>query len=416
MRKTILFCLTFTFVILFTQGWALEEWISYDSWFLPSLENQHYIGGFLVRLPEDKSNFYRAPKGEKLPSHFDWRDNGGDWTTRAKDQGYCGSCAAFAAIGAFEAVINIANGNPNLDLDLSEQHLFSCGGGSCYYGMYVDDAMNYLKNYGVPKESCFPYTAGDTGSNPPCSRTCSNWQSQAKRINSWHWVNGDRNSMKSAIYNYGPIVTGFNACEDLYYYDAGEIYTHSGSCSTSDCGPHGVVIVGWDDSQQYWIVKNSWGPYWGENGFFKIKWGTCGIDSWSSSFGIYMTYTPTDDDDDTTDDDSSGDDDDGDICDEVCYKFRECNLLDSDMSDAECKSYCLIKMTRDERACVDAAKTCAEVKECMGLGDNSRDEDDDSDPLSDFFGCNFASSKETTGGIIGLLILLALGVGIWLKK
>lgn len=413
MRKTSLLFLAFTFVIsfaLFTQGWASDDWTTDNSKLSQLVQNKPvgYLSGLLIRLPEDRSDFYRATKGEKLPSHFDWRDNGGNWTTSAKDQGYCGSCAAFSAVGAFEAVINIANGDPGLDLNLSEQHLFSCAGGSCNYGMYVNDAMNYLRNYGVPLESCFPYTAGNSGNNPSCSQTCSNWQSQAKKINNWHWVNGDINSMKSAIYNYGPIVAGFNACDDLYYYDAGEIYTHSGSCS--GCTGHGVTIVGWDDSQRYWIVKNSWGQTWGDSGFFNMRWGTCGIDSGAYSFGIYMTYTPSDDDDDN----DGGDDDDGDICDDVCYKFRYCDLIDNDVTDAECKSYCFTEMTNEERTCVNQSDTCGEVEDCMGVGGDGGD-DDDSDPLSDFFGCNFAGSNGAAGGV-GLLILLALGLGIWLKK
>ena len=406
-KSPLFFALVFS-LIFFAQGWASNDWTTNDSKLAQGQVHTITIGKFLVRLPDDRSGFYRAPKGEKLPAHFDWRNNGGDYTTIAKDQGACGSCAAFSAVGAFEAVINIANGNPNLDLNLSEQHLFSCGGGRCNYGMYVNDAMDYLRNYGIPSESCFPYRSGSSGADYPCSSTCSDWQPQAKKINNWWFVSGDINSMKSAIYNYGPIVTGFYACNDLAYnYHAGEIYTHSGSCS--GCTGHGVAIVGWDDSQQYWIIKNSWGPGWGDSGFFNIRWGTCEIDSSGSSFGIAMTYTPSDDDGDD-------DDDSGDVCDDVCYKFRYCGLISDNVSDAECADFCHNDMTSDERDCVHGADTCGKVKDCMGLNKNNGGDDDNGNPsLIDLLGCSFAGSKGTTEGF-GFLLLVAIGLGLWLRK
>ncbi|HDH96123.1 MAG TPA: hypothetical protein ENF73_00160, partial [Proteobacteria bacterium] len=335
------FFLLFVFVV-FTKGWASPEelarvqryieengleWVAKETWIsrLPEEERSMYLGGYLYEPPPEDAIFYEPPKGEKLPSHFDWRDyNGGNWMTPVKNQGYCGACAAFSAIGAFEAVINIANGDPDIDLDLSEQHLVSCAHGSCYSGMTIDNAMNYLKNYGTPLESCFPYTAGQSGVNPPCSNTCSDWQSQARRVNYWGYVPNNITSIKSAIYNHGPVAAAVFACDDWYYYQEGEVYSHPGSCS--DCTPHGIVIMGWDDAGQYWIIKNSWTAAWGEGGYMRIKWGTCGIDTVFPV--IYMTYTPRPDD-------SGGDD----VCDDVCYKLRYCGL--TDVSESRCLDWCI---------------------------------------------------------------------------
>lgn len=75
---------------------------------------------------------------------WDWRDHG--IMTSVKNQGSCGSCVAFACIGAFEAIIKWKTGQT---VDLSEAHLFFCGGGTCDKGMYVSSALNYLKNYGT---------------------------------------------------------------------------------------------------------------------------------------------------------------------------------------------------------------------------------------------------------------------------
>ena len=70
---------------------------------------------------------------DDLPSQFSWLDYGGDWTTPAKAQGNCGSCRAFGALGGLDASINIASGDPSLDIDLSEQYVLSCLGaaGGC---------------------------------------------------------------------------------------------------------------------------------------------------------------------------------------------------------------------------------------------------------------------------------------------
>ena len=66
-----------------------------------------------------------------FPLAIDWRNNGGNWTTPIKNQGACGSCVAHGTLATIEARANIACQNPNLDLDLSESHLFYCGCGNC---------------------------------------------------------------------------------------------------------------------------------------------------------------------------------------------------------------------------------------------------------------------------------------------
>ena len=93
----------------------------------------------------------------ELPSSFDWRDvNGTNWMTPVKHQGWCGSCVSFAAVGMLEARIKYLSGISTLEPDFSEQHLLSCGGGSCS-GWYISSALNYLQDYGVPEEECYPY-------------------------------------------------------------------------------------------------------------------------------------------------------------------------------------------------------------------------------------------------------------------
>jgi len=89
-----------------------------------------------------------------------------------------------------------------------------------------------------------------------------------------------------APYQRGPLVAELAVFGDFGSYEGG-IYEHPGEESTSDIN-HQVVIVGYNDEQQYWIVKNSWGPDWGENGYFRIAYGDCMIEHYL----IYVEFSP----------------------------------------------------------------------------------------------------------------------------
>lgn len=219
-----------------------------------------------------------------LPTHFDWRSNSGsNWMTSVKNQGGCGSCVAFGAVGATEAQYRIAYNNPSWSLDLSEQHLFSCGGGLCGYGWYISAALNRLRDYGTPDEACFPYTASDRS----CSGGCSDWQSRAFKIASWNWVASNPSAIQAALMN-GPLVAGFNVYTDFFNYRGG-VYHYDGHSSLA--GGHAIVIMGYDSVEQYWIVKNSWGASWGENGYFRIGFGEAGIEKYAASINASSTVT-----------------------------------------------------------------------------------------------------------------------------
>jgi len=206
-----------------------------------------------------------------LPTHFDWRQKDGyNWMTSVKNQASCGSCVAFAAVGATEGQLRIQAYNPSWGVDLSEQHLFSCGGGSCSYGWYISSALNYLRNYGTPDESCSPYRA--QSGQASCSNSCSDWQSRAFKISSWNWISSSPSAIEAALMN-GPLVAAFDVYTDFFYYNGGVYHYTWGSLE----GGHAIVIVGYDSNEQYWIVKNSWGN-WGEGGYFRIGFGEVGIE------------------------------------------------------------------------------------------------------------------------------------------
>ncbi len=220
------------------------------------------------------------------PPSWDWRDYG--IMTSVKNQGACGSCVAFACVGAFEAVIKWKTG---ATVDLSEAHLFFCGGGDCANGWWVSSALDYLKNYGTPDENCFPYDGAAYGNDLPCSNTCDDWQQRAYKIDNWGTVTGATN-IKNALVNYGPLVVTYTVYEDFDDYWANpsawpnQVYYHYYGAVR---GGHAVVLVGYDDAGQYWICKNSWGTSGGLNGYFKIRYGEVGIDDGA----YYLVYNPS---------------------------------------------------------------------------------------------------------------------------
>ncbi len=282
MRKRIICILTVLMMILSVNAIVSKnnnKILNKDLSSLPNSKYTQYLCGAIPisgSIPSDK-----IVELGPYPSSWDWRNATynnmhGDWTTPVKNQGNCGSCWDFAAMGALEAIINIREGNPNLDPDLSEQYLLSCppdSGGCNGWNAYY--AYKYLKNNGgaIP-ESCFPYTASDS---TPCSYKCNDWKDHLIPISSYgYYYKPSRDVIKSIVATKGPVVTDMAVYNDFFSYSGG-IYEHEGYEPPSAIN-HQVVIVGYNDDGGYWICKNSWGKWWGENGFFKIAYGDCQIE------------------------------------------------------------------------------------------------------------------------------------------
>lgn len=252
--------------------------------------------GFPMTSPEDAYFTGCIPPNEPeseeiltmpatLPPNWDWRNvDGKDWTTPVKNQGRCGSCWDFAAMGALESVIKIEENSFTFNPDLSEQYLLSCppnsGGCSGWSAYYAYDYI--LKNGGAIPEDCFPYRASDA---IPCSSKCSDWQDKLVPITNFGIkYSPSRDYMKYALIEYGPMVVCMAVYDDFFSYRGG-IYEHPGNEPVDDIN-HEVVLVGYNDNPGYWICKNSWGTNWGENGFFKIAYGDCQIEYYI----IYVEY------------------------------------------------------------------------------------------------------------------------------
>lgn len=267
--------------------------------------------------PEKLKNPIDVSLSNSLPPSWDWRNAEynsikGDWTTPIRDQGKCGSCYIFAPIAVMETLYNFKENNPNFDIDLSEQSLLSCGtiffptifkgckGGSYHAGIL------FLMSIGTVKENDFVYEAIDSkGCNGteyaddplglycehlpiPCSGRYGNFGIETfsdLRITT-------NKNIKTAIYEYGPLVAGIEVYESLIYYNEG---IYQSEPDEDPIGGHMVAIVGYNDSENCWICKNSWGENWGEpnpydnnsqGGWIRIKYGECEIDGDNPQFPV----------------------------------------------------------------------------------------------------------------------------------
>lgn len=209
-----------------------------------------------------------------LPSSFDWRNKDGkNWLTVVKDQEGCGSCWAFSAIGGMESKIKIAKNDSNFDVDLSEQYLVSdCyPSGSCAGG---DEgaALNYVELNGITDEPCFSYEAIDNS----CSNRCSSWYKRLWKVDDY--VPITKLDIKKYLVEKGPLPAG------MFYagYWDGDIFRCDETSPYYPSGPHAIVIVGYNDYGNYWIIKNSWGADWNGDGYFKLGYDECDI----GDFGV----------------------------------------------------------------------------------------------------------------------------------
>jgi C1A family cysteine protease len=204
------------------------------------------------------------------PEKWDWRDAQGDYTTPIRDQKSCGSCVAFATCATIECTYDAFKKDSGKNLDLSESDLFSHGG-SCSRGWTFVPALNTAVN-GIPDEKCWPYLS----SGPACPDRAS----RLIKIVAWSQLKSI-DEVKSHLANNGAVMTGMQVYEDFFYYGGGIYKASYGGY----IGNHAVAIVGYNDTEKYWICKNSWGTEWGESGWFRIDYNA--ETSFGGSFGFY---------------------------------------------------------------------------------------------------------------------------------
>ena len=216
---------------------------------------------------------------QHLPNNYDWRTKG--VVGNIKDQGKCGSCWAFSAISSLESQLSILT---NTNCILSEQEIVDCvknvdtccdGCNGEIYTVYdylsgTEDESGLNYSYSICKvvKSSLPYNVSGYKSIIP----------------------NNEHILKYYLYNIGPISVGVNANRDWQLYKNGIYDPGTENCPNSNNDiDHGVVIVGYgsENGLDYWIIRNSWGKDWGENGYIRISRGknTCGV----ANFPLFPT-------------------------------------------------------------------------------------------------------------------------------
>lgn len=226
-----------------------------------------------------------------LPTDFDWREHGA--VGPVKDQGSCGSCWSFSTSGALEGAHYLATGKLEV---LSEQQMVDCDhecdpseprscDSGCNGGL-MTTAFSYLQKVGgLEREKDYPYNGRDD--------TCKFDKSKVvAQVHNFSVVSVNEDQIAANLVKHGPLAIGINA---VFM----QTYIGGVSCPYI-CGrhlDHGVLLVGYGSAgyapirfkeKPYWIIKNSWGENWGENGYYKICRGPhvqnkCGVDSMVST-------------------------------------------------------------------------------------------------------------------------------------
>ncbi|KAF8755782.1 hypothetical protein HU200_011251 [Digitaria exilis] len=231
---------------------------------------------------------YDAVAADNLPLSVDWRQKGA--VTAVKDQGKCGSCWAFSAVVAVEGINAIKTGSL---VSLSEQELIDCDTeeNGCQGGL-MQNAFEFIKaRGGITTEAVYPYRARNG--------TCDSYRSRRGKlvvIDGHQMVPaGNEDALAKAV-AYQPVSVAIDAGGQAFQF-------YSEGVFTGDCGTdldHGVAAVGYglaDDGTPYWIVKNSWGPGWGEGGYIRMQRGAgdgglCGI-AMEASFPVKTSPNPS---------------------------------------------------------------------------------------------------------------------------
>ena len=211
------------------------------------------------------------PTYTALPDSIDWRDY--NYVTDVKNQGHCGSCWTFSATGAMEGAWAKSTGEL---ISLSEQQLVDCvkNDDGCNGGN-MDDAFEYAIANPLCNETQDPYEAKNDN--------CVECKSYIQFSYCMDIPKNDQLALKEAVALYGPVSIAIEADKSVFKNYVGGIIKDDSCGTTLD---HGVLIVGYgiENNTKYWIVKNSWGKSWGENGYVRIlrsesndDSGTCGI-------------------------------------------------------------------------------------------------------------------------------------------
>lgn len=206
------------------------------------------------------------------PASYDWR-NVTNVVRPVQDQGGCGSCWAFASIASVEGQMAIKKKSYE---KLSEQEIIECATydgilRGCNGGWEFLTYFHAQVNKGVTAATNDPYVATTT------DRTCNLTRPRVSSatVASWTYVAANETVIKDTLVATGPLYVTFYVSNDFYSYQSGVFTDNNNSCGTNWAN-HAVLLVGYGNLNgvDFWLLKNSWGSWWGEQGYFKLKRGS----------------------------------------------------------------------------------------------------------------------------------------------
>jgi len=245
-----------------------EEWKAYVQ------------GSGLARPAKQSAKFTHTAPVDYKASSVNWVTAGA--VGAVKNQGSCGSCWAFSTIGAIESAYEIKYGTSSI---FSEQYLVSCdnrkNGGSdmgCNGGL-MDSAFEWSETYGVVTDASYPYTSGDKGDTGDCKSTGTKVAAAAPK--SFTDVTPKSDTAMMSALDKQPVAIAIEADQAAFQLYKSGVFT----AACGDSLDHGVLAVGYgtESGTDYYLVRNSWGADWGEDGYIKLergvsqKTGQCGM-------------------------------------------------------------------------------------------------------------------------------------------
>jgi len=242
------------------------------------LTHEEFTALYLMNTPPREINAKTyVPKGN-APSEIDWNQKG--YVTPVKDQGSCGSCWAFSATGSLEPAWKIATGNL---VPLSESNLVDCSGPwgneGCNGGLMTSAFQYIIDNKGIDTAECYPYKPKDQ----KCQYKTSCIGATVSDM--YNITEGSEADLEDCVANKGPVSIAIDASRMSFQFYRSGVYDEK-SCSSYNLN-HGVTAVGYNNNaaKPYWIVKNSWGKTWGQQGYIwmsKDKKNQCGVATMST--------------------------------------------------------------------------------------------------------------------------------------
>ena len=225
----------------------------------------------------------------------DWRDRwGGRWLCTIQDQNPCNNCWAFATAALVETMVRIEHGvwAKRSEGDLrdgwggptGENWIVRDNAAPCSHGAGVTGALDWVTAHGIADPDCYAWASMDKTYAPTTDRS-----GRTVRVGKYQDV-GSVEDTKKWLDAVGPVIAGFDVYSDFFAYGGPEVYHKTANATPS--GLHFPLIVGFDDSQQCWIVRNSWGTGWGMGGYGLIGYGECKIDSYAKLGLVHTNPDP----------------------------------------------------------------------------------------------------------------------------